>query len=198
MHPNPAFRATDEKLLLAQAAAIGFAHIFTNTSVGPMVLHAPITRAGERRLTFHVARANRIAPHLDGARLLISVAGPDGYVSPNWYPKPGDQVPTWNYVAMEIEGQAAVLDEAGLTAQLDALAATHEPRVNPGAPWTRDKMAAEPFRNMLRAIIGFTVEVETVRGTTKLSQNKADVEHAGVVAGLEAGGNHGLADAMRS
>lgn len=196
-HPNPLFRPRDRETMLAEAAAIGFAYFFVATPDGPMVVDAPLTRHGERSFAFHVARANRAAQHLDGARLLASIVGPQGYVSPNWYERPGDQVPTWNYVAIEMEGRAEALDEAGLIAQLDELAAVHEPRVNPAAPWTRAKMADAAFRKMLGAIRGFALEVETVRGTVKLSQNKAAADRAGVIAGLEAGDDSVLARAMQ-
>lgn len=194
MQPNSAVR-TDADTALEQAAAIGFAQVFAATPAGPMVAHAPVTRHGDR-LRFHVARANRIVPHLDGAAVLVGVAGVEGYVSPNWYTRPGDQVPTWNYVAVEIDGVAATIDEAALVEQLDLLAAIHEPRVNPANPWTRGKMADEVFRTMLRAIIGFEVTVTAVRATTKLSQNKPPADRLGVVTGLHGGGSHALADAM--
>lgn len=191
MHPNPSFRA-DTADMLARAAAIGFAHIICSTPDGLMVAHAPLTLHGER-VRFHVARANRIAPHLDGAALLLSVVGVHGYVSPNWYQAPGDQVPTWNYVAIEIEGHAAATDDAALVEQLDRLAETHEPR--PG-PWTRDKTDADTFAKMLRAIRGYELTVTGVRGTTKLSQNKSAADRAGVIAGLQARGERALAQAM--
>ena len=191
MHPNPRFRA-DPAELVERAAAIGFAHIFAATPEGPMVVHAPVTRHGDR-LRFHVARANRIAPHLDGAELLLSVAGPQGYISPNWYERPGDQVPTWNFVTIEIEARAAMLSDAALTEQLDALADAHEPRPT---PWTRDKMDPAAFDKLLRAIVGFELTVTAARGTTKLSQNKGPADRDGVIAGLTAAGNRALADAM--
>ncbi|MBJ6120277.1 FMN-binding negative transcriptional regulator [Sphingomonas mollis] len=196
MHPNPAFRA-DEPVaaVLARAAAIGFAHLTIATPAGLMVAHVPVTRHGTT-LRFHVARSNRIAPHLDGATALVSIVGPDGYVSPNWYPVPGDQVPTWNYVAIEIDGYVRALDEAGLVEQLDTLAATHELRVNPAAPWTRDKMDPRAFAAMLRAIRGFELTVTAIRTTTKLSQNKRPPDRDGVIAGLTACGNDALAEAM--
>ena len=194
MHPDPAFR-DDAADALDRAAGAGFAHVFAATSAGPMVVHAPVTRHGGR-LRFHVARANRIAPHLDGAAVLVSVTGPQGYVSPNWYATPGDQVPTWNYLAVEIDGNARAIDDAALVEQLDALAAVHEPRVNPARPWTRDKMDDAVFRRMLRGIVGFEVTVAAVRATTKLSQNKSAADRAAVAGGLRAGGNDALADAM--
>lgn len=191
LHPNPLFRP-DPATLLDQAAAIGFAHLFVTTASGPMVAHAPVTRHGAN-LRLHLARANPVHPHLNGARILASVAGPDGYVSPNWYERPGNQVPTWNYVAIELEGIARALPEAELLEQLDALADRHEPR--PG-PWTRAKADPAVIAAMLRAIEGFKIEVVAVRGTTKLSQNKSAADRAGVAAGLRARRAYALADAM--
>lgn len=195
MHPNPRFHADDREGMLDFSGATGFAHLFAATPAGPMVVHAPVTRAGDA-LHFHVARANRIAPHLAGAALIASVAGAQGYVSPSWYERPGDQVPTWNFVCVEVEGVAAPLDEAALVAHLDALAAQHEPRVASDRPWTRAKMADAAFRALLGAIAGFALPADAVRGTTKLSQNKREGDRARVIAGLAASGNAALAAAM--
>ena len=191
MHPNPLFRS-DPATLLERAAAIGLAHLFVATPLGPMVAHAPVTRHGER-LRFHIARANRLHAHLDGAQVLASLSAPDGYVSPNWYERPGNQVPTWNYLSVEVEGIARALPEAALLEQLDALADGHEPR--PG-PWTRAKTDPAAIAAMLRAIEGFEIEVTAIRGTTKLSQNKNAADLQGVIAGLRQAGNAALANAM--
>ena len=197
MHPNRAFRFADDASMLRFAATRGFAHIFVSTPEGPMVAHAPITAAGDA-FRFHVAQGNRIARHLDGGPLLLSVSATDGYVSPSWYADPlgARHVPTWNYVAVEIVGTARRLDDAGLTEQLDALAAFHEPRVSPELPWTRAKTDPAFFAQLLKAIVGFEVVVETVRGTTKLSQHKPHEDNVGVVAGLIRSGNPALAEAM--
>lgn len=196
-HPNPAFAMADEEAALALAGEIGLAHIFVAGPAGPLVAHAPVVRARDRALRFHLARGNRIVRHLDGARALLSLVGAHGYMSPNWYRPPGDQVPTWNYVAVEIEGPVRRLDEDGLTDQLDALAARHEPGLSE-RPWTRDKMSPGRFTALLKGILGFEVAVDTVRATVKLGQNKAAADRAGAIAGLEAAGNHRLAAAMRS
>lgn len=196
MHPNPLFRAKDRDLL-ADAVAIGFAHIFAGTPDGPMVVHVPVTAAGDH-LRFHVARKNRIAAHLDGAAILASFAGPDGYVSPSWYAAPRDQVPTWNYVAVEVDGVARALSSSDLIDQLDTLAAVHEPRVAPIRPWTRGQTDPTVIAKLMAAIQGFELHVTAIRGTTKLSQNRRDADRAGVIAGLRACGNDALAGAMEA
>lgn len=102
-------------------------------------------------------------------------------------------MPTWNYVTVEIDGIAAAADAATLVARLDRLAARHEPRE---APWTRAKMDPAVFARMLDAIRGFTVSVEAVRGTTKLSQNKPVDDRLHVAAALRQAGRDALADAV--
>jgi len=198
MHPNKAFRFDGDADMLDWAFARGFAHVVAAAAEGPVVAHAPIVPAGDGAVRFHLARGNRLTPLLDGARVVLSIAGPDGYISPNWYADPEQQVPTWNYVAVEIEGTARLLDEQGLAEQLDALAALHEPRVIPDNPWTRDKLDDGRFQAMLRAIQGFEVAIEAVRGTRKLGQNKSAADRAGAMLGLERSGNAALAGLMRT
>lgn len=193
MHPNPAFRP-DAAGLLDRVHARGFAHLFAATPVGPMVAHVPVTRYGDE-LWCHLARANRLHPHLNGAAVLVSVAGPDGYVSPNWYPRPANQVPTWNYTAIEVEGVARALPEADLRAQLDALADQHEPRPD---PWTMAKTEPHVVTALLRAIEGFAIRVIAVRGTDKLSQHRGADERDRVAAALRARGNTALAQAIEA
>lgn len=195
MHPNPAFRSDDRETMLAFVSDIAFAHIVVAGADGPMVMHAPVTREGDT-VSFHVARANRAADLIDGARVLASVTGVHGYISPGWYASTTNQVPTWNYVTVEAEGVARRLDDAALTAQLDALAAKFEPRVNPANPWTSAKTDSDVLATMRRAIVGYSFEIDALRGTAKLSQNKPALDHAGVVAGLIASGNVALAAEM--
>ena len=178
--------------MLDYALDVGFAHIFASSPDGPVVVHAPIARVGSS-VRFHVARSNRATPHLNDASILASIAGPHGYVTPNWYENPKDQVPTWNYVAVEIDGVARPTDETGLRELLDALANTHEPRPN---QWILAKTDPVKVDAMLRAIVGFEIEITAVRGTAKLHQHKSEADREGVRAGLRALGNGSLAEAM--
>lgn len=193
MHPDKRFAWTDRAELLAFVADIAFAQIFAATPDGPMVVHAPVIVTADGHLRFHLARRNRIGAHLDGATALACVTGPNAYVSPDWYGM-ADQVPTWNYLAVEAEGPVRRLSEDELMAQSDALSAAHEARLLPKRPWTRAKMAAGKFEAMLPAIAGFELEITALRGTRKLGQNKDAAARAGVIAAL---GDHPVAQLMR-
>ena len=195
MHPARAFRWADDAAMLAFVGATGFARIFATTPDGPRVAHAPAIVVGDR-LRFHLANANALTPHLDGATALLLAEGPNAYLSANWYADSRSAVPSWNYVAVEAEGHVRRLDRAALVDLLDRAAATLEPRV--GEDWTRAKMEPARFDAMLAAITAFELTPAVWRGTTKLSQNKPDAEAARVVAGMERSGAAAMAAAMRA
>ena len=197
MHPNSAFRPKQEDLAELLVREIGFAAIFASTPDGPRVAHAPVVLSDDKAtLQFHLARGNALTRHLDGASALAVVQGPDAYVSASWYAA-ADQVPTWNYVAIEMEGVARRLDDSALAVQLDTLSAQHEARVGANPPWTRAKMDPAIFGRMTGAITGFEMLITAWRPTIKLSQNKSVDERARVMAGVEATGHGALAELMR-
>ncbi len=180
MHPNRVFAWEDRDAMLAFIDEIAFCTIFVD---GPMLVHAPVVVRSPDRLQFHVANRNRAVDLLDGRRGLLSCLGPDAYVSPDWYGTE-DQVPTWNYVTVEAEGPLRRLDETELTELLDVLSAAHERRLAPKTEWTRDKMSPGRFEAMLKAITGFELGIEALRGTRKLGQHKKAAEQEGAAAGL--------------
>lgn len=184
MHPNGAFRWDDETELRAFVATRGFATLFL-AAEAPMVAHVPLVVTESGTLRFHVARANRITRRLDGAAAVASVTDADFYVSPDWYGS-DDQVPTWNYLAVEIEGQVCALGEDDLIAQVDALSVAFEARLAPKPVWTRDKMTPGRFEAMLGAIRGFELVPTDWRGTRKMGQNKKPAERAGLSDALAA------------
>jgi transcriptional regulator len=194
MHPNAAFRSDDDPL--AFVAAHGFAHIFGQTPDGPRVAHAPLLVSARGSVMFHLARGNALARHLDGRVALASVGGPGHYVSPNWYAEPANNVPTWNYVAVELEGPVRALDMAELEALLIEASATFEPRV--GEDWTMAKMARPKAEAMMRAIIGYELTPTAIRTTCKASQNRSEGDVAGVLAALERLGEHDGAARIRA
>ncbi|WP_305098151.1 FMN-binding negative transcriptional regulator [Croceibacterium aestuarii] len=196
MHPNPLFRNEDRALHESLVEEIGFGMVFAQVPDGPRVAHTALLSTGDGAVQFHLSRGNALTKHLAGHDALLVVNGPDAYVSPRWYADPA-QVPTWNYVALELEGPVRRMDEDGLVALLDGLSARQEARIE-GAPWTRAKMDETKFRKMLTGIAGFEMEVRAWRPTFKLSQNKSPEDRAAVIAALEAQGAPGMAALMRS
>ena len=195
MHPHPGYAWKDEAEMLAFLSEVSFSTIFVSGESGPMLVHAPVVVQGSDRLSFHVSRANRVAASLDGAHALLSCTGPDAYVSPDWYGTP-DQVPTWNYLAVECEGPLRRLDEMGLAQLLDDLGDVQEGRLAPKPVWTRAKMTPGRFEAMLKAIVGFEMRIDAIRGTRKLGQMKTIDERCAAAAGVAGTGNAAMAALM--
>jgi transcriptional regulator len=195
MHPNAAFAWTDRAEMLAFVGERSFAHIFTVSDAGLFVVHAPaIVRDG--RIWFHVAKRNRIADQLDGCPVLISISGREAYHSANWYVS-DNQVPTWHYEAVEIEGIARQLVTEELVELLDLLSGVMEGRHSPERPWTRAKMARGKFEAMTRAIVGFEVDPIEIRGTRKFNQHKAGDDLAATIEGQRDAGREDIVAAIK-
>jgi transcriptional regulator len=196
MHPNRAFSWDDRREMLDFVARRGFAHIFTADMDGLFMAHAPIVVTEDGRLQFHVSRRNRAAGKFAGSQVLISVAGRDAYHSANWYVS-HDQVPTWLYETVEIEGEARPLGEPELIAQVDRLTEVMERRFSPESPWTRGKMTPGKFEAVVRAIVGFEVEPSAIRGTRKFDQHKPEADRDAIVAGQAGAGREDIVAAIR-
>lgn len=175
MHPAGAFRVTEPDRLAAFLAQRGFGLVIGVAGGRPLAAHAPLLFVdGQAR--FHLSGMNPLTDALQpGGAALAVVTGPDAYVSPDWYETP-DQVPTWNYVSVELEGSIRPMDREETAALLDDLSARHEAPLAPKRPWTRAKMDPARFETMLGAIRGFEMTANRFEGVWKLSQNKpADV-----------------------
>jgi transcriptional regulator len=198
MHPNSAFRWEDRDALRAFAEEIGFGMVLATTPDGPRVAHAPFVFLDEDRIGFHLARGNGIARHLANSEALMVVNGPDAYISPDWYGLDHNQVPTWNYLALELQGAVTRMDRDALVAQVEALSAAQEARLSPKPAWTRDKMDESIFDKMLGAIIGFELRITAWRGTAKLGQNKTETARIAAADALDARGQRSVAHLMRT
>ena len=185
MHPARLFHQTDAAALSALVAGRGLALLVGVADGRPVVAQAPVLLEGDR-LRFHLSRGNALTGLLagGGARLLAVVTGPDAYVSPDWYGV-DDQVPTWNYLSIEMEGPVTALGDAGATALLDDLSARFETTLAPKPVWTRHKMSPGRFEAMLAGITAFEMRIERFEGVWKLSQNKPAEVIARTAAALE-------------
>jgi len=194
MHPNRAFAWEDREAALRFVADHAFAHIFTASDAGLFAAHAPVLVIGGR-IQFHVAKRNRVAEHLPGSKVLISVSGREAYQSANWYVSK-NQVPTWHYEAVEVEGDARTLSQEELVELLDRLSERFESEHQPEQPWTRSKMEPGKFEAMTRAIIGFEVDPIEVRGTRKFNQHKTGEDLAATIKGQAAAGRNDIVEAI--
>ena len=158
------------------------------------------SRSARGSLLGHLARPNDQWRGADGREALVLLHGPDGYVSPRWYPakrEHGRVVPTWNYVLVAVHGTLRVHDDPEWTGALvERLTQAHES--SRAEPWAVSD-APEPYiAGQLRAIVGIEIEIDRIEPKWKLSQNRSAADVAGAIAGLEDGSDtdRALAAAM--
>ncbi|MCF2906139.1 FMN-binding negative transcriptional regulator [Octadecabacter sp. CECT 8868] len=174
MHPNPVYRKTTDDHARAFVRDRAFGQVTTMGSDGLLASHVPVLLSDDAKtLDLHLVRSNPIARALtEPLDVLLTIAGPDGYVSPDWYGAE-DQVPTWNYVAVHIRGTLEKLDQSMIRNVLDRQSADFEKRL-PKPEWTTAKMTPDVLEKMMRQIVPCRITVTDLQSTFKLNQNKPD------------------------
>ncbi|HEV7733310.1 MAG TPA: FMN-binding negative transcriptional regulator [Candidatus Binatia bacterium] len=142
-------------------------------------------------LTGHVARPNPHATVDATGDALAIFLGPQGYVSPSWYPakrEHGKVVPTWNYVAVHAAGPLRLIDDVDwLRAFVTRLTARHEGSLP--EPWQVTDAPEAYLAQMLRGIVGVEMTVRRLEGKWKLGQNRPEADVAGTIDGLRERGD---------
>jgi transcriptional regulator len=184
MYTPKHFQETRTEALHGLIHACPFAAMVTHAAGGLAANHLPFELV-DGVLHGHVARGNELAQQ-DGAEVLLVFQGPDGYISPNWYPskhETGREVPTWNYAVVHVHGRLKVIDDAAwLRRLLETLTDHHE--AGQPQPWKVGDAPEDHVEKSLRAIVGLEIGIDRIEGKFKLSQNHPARNRAGVIAGL--------------
>lgn len=134
--------------------------------------------------------------------VLVLFNGPaHHYVTPSFYkitkPTTGKVAPTWNYSAVQVYGTARIYfdphDEktsSYLTKQLSDLATHLETTVmghgEKGAPrvWDMSDAPSQYIELLKKNIIGVEIEIKSINGKFKMSQEKPPGDREGVIEGF--------------
>jgi transcriptional regulator len=200
----PAHFAMDDVAVRDLLTNHGAADLVTVTADGLVATMLPFIHepyAGEYgALLGHVARNNDQWRREVLGEALVIVRGPDAYVSPGWYASKvehGRVVPTWNYVTAHVYGELVVHDDpAWVEGIVRRLTAKHEATMT--HPWAVDDAPPRFVAGQLRAIVGVELRITRIEAKAKLSQNRPEADVEGVVAGLDARGDHASADTVRA
>jgi len=110
------FEQTDTAALHTLMRERPLATLVVPTPEGPTADLIPLMLSDDARtLQGHVARANPLWQHADGAPVLAVFHGPHAYVSPGWYASKrehGKVVPTWNYTMVQARGTLRAMPDA--------------------------------------------------------------------------------------
>jgi transcriptional regulator len=163
----------------------------------PFVLDSSATKLGTLR--GHLARGNmQWKDSLLEINALVIFQGPDVYVTPSWYATKADTgkvVPTWNYATVQVRGKLRVMDDARwLSAQIAAL--TEQMEGKRAKPWAVSDAPAEYIDSQIKGIVGLEIEIASIEGKWKVSQNRPVSDRRGVAEGLAEGDAHETHSAM--
>lgn len=139
-------------------------------------------------LSAHIAKANPLYEQIkQDQSVLLSFQGDQQYISPNWYPTKADHhraVPTWNYMVVHVRGRIHCIDdEKSLLALLGRLTKQHE--ASQAIPWKMKDAPAEYIQNLLKEIAVIYIEIDSIVGQFKTSQDRPNVDKIRVAQALQ-------------
>lgn len=197
MYLPPAFANQDRDALHDAIRANPLGTLVTATPVlsanhVPFVLHPGEGSRGLGLLRAHLARGNeqaRLGP--DPVDAMAIFLGVEHYITPSWYATKratGKVVPTWNYIAVHVAGPMRIIDDAGwVRRQIETLTIGHEgPRAS---PWAVSDAPDDFIAAQMKGIVGIEIDILSLQGKWKLSQNRSTADRQGVVDGLRQDGD---------
>lgn len=190
MYKFPHYTEPDTAKVIAFMHANPFVIITGIGAEYPVATHIPletsITEEGKMILSGHMMR--KTDHHLafeKNDQVLVIFHGPHCYVSASWYTTP-DVGSTWNYMTVHARGRIRYTDEAGTRAAVKAVSNKYEGRDTEAS---FDKLPEDYISSMVKAIVGFHIEVESFENTFKLSQNRDPESQQNIITQLKKRGD---------
>ncbi|GAB4031987.1 FMN-binding negative transcriptional regulator [Spirosoma jeollabukense] len=203
MYTPKIFQETDRDTLFQFVRENSFALLITTSDDGvPIATHLPIellpSADGQFQLTGHLAKANPQGKLLGrDAPALAVFSGAHSYISSSWYDHVN--VPTWNYLSVHITGRTRILTEDETLDLLRQQVNKYE--VHSKCPVSVESMTEEYVRKEMRGVVAFTMTIDSLQGTAKLSQNRDDKNYKNIISELRQQGHEnaeGVASAMEA
>jgi transcriptional regulator len=135
----------------------------------------------------HISRQNPQKDTFDGRQTgVIVFHGPHGYISPSWYAKKGDVVPTWNFAVVHATGKLRPIDgKKDLNDLLSKLIAKFEKYEGTGYDFSK---VDDTYKyGLMGGIIGFEMQIELLEGKFKLGQDRSPEDKQSLLTKLGSG-----------
>jgi transcriptional regulator len=190
MYNLPYFKEKDEKLILEFIQKHPFAFMAgVSKELKPVATQIPVfieNRDGRLFLSGHMMKNqdHHIAFEKNN-NVLCVFSGNHTYISATWYDNP-HQASTWNYMSVHVKGKIQFLGDESL---VDVLRKTslHFENNNPHSTTVFDNLPDDYKLPLLKAIVAFEVEVESIDNVFKLSQNHKEDGYDNIIEHLNNG-----------
>lgn len=184
MYKLPHFTENDEKKVYEFMQKNSFAIITGMYEHFPVATHVPLQIKRENNkiiFTGHIMKdSDHYKAFLKNENVLVIFTGPHCYVSANWYTIK-NVASTWNYMDVQAKGKIKFVDEEGTKTIIKSITNQYE---QADSEASFHKLPIDYVDRMLKAIIGFNIEVETVENVFKLSQNKDEISKKQIIENL--------------
>ncbi|MEO6254359.1 MAG: FMN-binding negative transcriptional regulator [Ferruginibacter sp.] len=112
--------------------------------------------------------------------VLVLFTGPHCFINANWYTEPGVGS-TWNYMTVHAKGKISFFDEEGTR---NAVKALSDKYAGTSTPASFDHLPKDYIDHMVKAIVGFSIEIEMLDNVFKLSQNRDEASQRNIIEEL--------------
>lgn len=159
----------------------------------PVITQVPVLleeRGGRLYLQAHIMRQTDHHKAFEkNPQVLAVFTSPHTYVSATWYDNP-HQASTWNYISVHARGVLRFMDTDGLITMMRKLTLHFEGN-NTASTTTYDNLSEAYLAPLLKAIIGFEIEVQEIANVFKLSQNRDEQSFHNIINNLHKQGGEG-------
>lgn len=156
----------------------------------PVATHVPVLMEERNEKIFlraHIMRNQKHTKAFEHNNNVLAIfSGAHTYVSASWYSNQHIGS-TWNYQAVHAHGILNFKDENFLHNLLTQL--TEKFENNPHSPSLVQKLDTDYVSNMMKAIIGFEIEITAMEHVFKLSQNRDEKSYENIIEQLQKGSN---------
>lgn len=187
MYDLPYYREHDEQAIAAFIERHPFALISgCDADQRPVATQVPvfIDRRGEQTvLSGHIMRnTDHHRAFIHNPNVLAVFAGAHTYVSATWYSDP-NVASTWNYMSVHAPGLIRMLDEDGLIEVLRRTSLHYEGH-DERSPTVFDNLPSSFTDKVMKAIVGFEIEVRKMDAVFKLSQDRDAASYRSIIEQL--------------
>ena len=155
----------------------------------PVATHVPLDIKQKGDKIFFTGHIMKNSDHhkvfLKNENVLVIFNGPHCHVSASWYTTP-NVASTWNYITVHAKGKIHFGDEAQTKKIVEELTNKYE---KPDSEAAFNKLSNEYVDRLVKAIIAFTIEVESLENVFKLSQNHDEGTRQSIIAHLNKNGS---------
>lgn len=184
MYKMPYYTEHDREMILDFMKEHSFAVVTGIGNEYPVATQLPLEIIEEDEKLFFTGHLMRKTDHHlafeKNDHVLVIFHSPHAYIDANWYSDPA-QGSTVNYMSVHAKGVISFLDEAATTSAVEKITDKY---IGKGTPASFENIPAEYINSMVKAIVGFRIEVTSLQNVFKLSQNRNAEDQASIVEQL--------------